>query len=68
MESVRKKSVRKKRGRPKKEDSRSNIYRVRLNKFENEMMLSEVEKTGDSYSEILRKSLRYYYAMMKNKG
>lgn len=61
-------SVRKKRGRPRKDDSRTNVYKVRLNQFENEMMLSEVEKTGDSYSEILRKSLRFYYAMMKNKG
>ena len=61
-------SVRKKRGRPCKDDSRKNVYKVRLNQFENEMMLSEVEKTGDSYSEILRKSLRFYYAMNKNKG
>ena len=61
-------NVKRKRGRPRKDDSRTNIYKVRLNQFENEMMLSEVEKTGDSYSEILRKSLRFYYAMTKNKG
>lgn len=57
-----------KRGRPRKESSRTNVYRVRLNKCEEDILLSEVEKTGETYSEILRKSLRFYYAMSKKRG
>lgn len=58
----------KRRGRPRKESSRTNVYRVRLNKCEEDILLSEVEKTGETYSEILRKSLRFYYAMSKKRG
>ena len=44
-------------GRPKKEDSRDNQYRVRLNDDENEMLTYVSQMTEKAKSEVFRQSL-----------
>ena len=49
------------RGRPKKDDSRDNQYRVRLNDEENRMLTYVSELTVKAKSEIFRIALKDYY-------
>lgn len=53
------------RGRPKKEDSRENQYRVRLNNAEDEMLSYVSSSTGIAKSEIFRKALSDYFAKVQ---
>ena len=52
-------------GRPKKEDSRDNQYRVRLNDDENEMLEYASKMTDKAKSEVFRQALRDYYNKVK---
>ena len=56
----------KKRGRPKKDNTRDHQVKVRLSGDELGMILDRVNRTGDSYSGVMRKALRFYYRMAKN--
>lgn len=53
------------RGRPKKEDSRENQYRVRLNNCEDEMLSYVSSSTGVAKSEIFRRALSDYFAKVQ---
>lgn len=54
-------------GRPKKIDTRSIGYRLRMNKEEAYMLESICKKNGISKAEALRKSIKILYHMTKNK-
>lgn len=49
------------RGRPKKENTRDIVYKVRLNAEEDQMLTHASEWTGQAKSEVFRKALRDYY-------
>ena len=53
------------RGRPKKEDARDIVYKVRLNSEEDQMLTYASEKTGQAKSEVFRKALQEYYRSVK---
>ena len=57
----------KKRGRPKLENAKSNIVNARLSRTDLDLLLFATNESGDTYSEIMRKALRFYVQMMKNK-
>lgn len=52
-------------GRPKKEDSRDNQYRVRLNDDENEMLEYASKMTDKAKSDVFRQALKEYYNKVK---
>lgn len=52
-------------GRPKKEDSRDNQYRVRLNDDENEMLTYVSQMTEKAKSEVFRQALTELYHKTK---
>lgn len=52
--------VEKKRGRPKKEFTRKHVVKVRLDDSEFKMLLRLANENGESYSEALRRALRFY--------
>lgn len=52
-------------GRPKKEDSRDNQYRVRLNDDENEMLAYVSQMTEKAKSEVFRQALTELYQKTK---
>ena len=49
------------RGRPKKENTRDIIYKVRLNADEDQMLTKASEWTGQAKSDVFRKALLGYY-------
>lgn len=54
------------RGRPKKDDAKSNTVLVRLDDVDYSVLQHFTNETGKSQSEIFREALRYYnYAMKK---
>lgn len=53
------------RGRPKKSDSRSQQYRVRLNNSEDAMLDHVSRSTGLQKSEIFRRALKDYYSKVQ---
>lgn len=55
-------------GRPKTENSRNNLYSLRLNDEEKAYLEYISNKTHDKKSDILRKSLKMYYNLEKCKG
>lgn len=54
-------------GRPKKETSKTNQYRLRMNDKEMDMLNHLSVETGEKKSDILRKALRNYYLLIVNK-
>lgn len=55
------------RGRPKKENNRKKKIDVRVNEDEFEMILYFSNETGENYSDVVRKALRTYYNLKKNR-
>lgn len=53
------------RGRPPKEDSKADQYRLRLNKEDRSMLEHLSVESGMSMSEILRRGLRIQYNMAR---
>ena len=49
------------RGRPKKENARDIVYKVRLNDEEDRMLTRASEWTSQAKSEVFRKALQVYY-------
>lgn len=58
-------NLRRKVGRPKKEDSRSDSIKVRLNSDERDMLEYLTANGGESYSNVLRIALRNYYHLYR---
>lgn len=58
-------SVRKKRGRPKKENSKKKMLMVRLNDEDMGIVLANTFETGETYSDFVRKAVRFYDAIMR---
>lgn len=59
--------VRVMRGRPKKENARDIVYKVRLNAEEDQMLTHASEWTGQAKSEVFRKALCGYYKAVEVK-
>lgn len=55
----------KKRGRPLKEDSKHNQYRLRMTEKDFEMLEYMANKKGLSKANIIRNSLQMYYSLLK---
>lgn len=55
----------KKRGRPLKEGSKHNQYRLRMTDKDLEMLEYMSEKKGLSKADIIRNSLQMYYSLLK---
>lgn len=55
----------KKRGRPLKEDSKHNQYRLRMTEKDFEMLEYMADKKGLSKADIIRNSLHMYYSLLK---
>jgi uncharacterized protein (DUF4415 family) len=50
-------------GRPKKENAKDKVVHVRLDEDDFGMILDVSTDTGESYSDIMRKALRFYYRL-----
>lgn len=55
----------KKRGRPEKEVRKDMTVRARLTPEEFRRLQAQVNETGETYSDVVRKALRVYYYMTK---
>lgn len=51
--------------RPKSENSRNRVARVRLNDEEYSMLLDIQSETGELFSEFIRNAIRFYYNFIK---
>ena len=59
--ATKKEEVKDMRGRPKKENTRDIVYKVRLNAEEDQMLTYASEWTGQAKSEVFRKALHDYF-------
>lgn len=57
-----------KKGRPKKEKCKSHNLKIRLDDEEMEMLLNRSNDTGETYSDVIRKALKFYYFMREKQG
>lgn len=57
-----------KKGRPKKEKRKSHNLKIRLDDEEMEMLLNRSNDTGETYSDVIRKALKFYYFMREKQG
>ena len=57
--------MKKKRGRPPKNDKRDDSFRLRLNTEERQMLTQTSEWTGQTISAVIRTALRAYYETVK---
>ena len=55
-----------KRGRPPKNDKRDNLFRLRLNTEERQMLTQTSEWTGQTISAVIRTALHAYYQAVKS--
>lgn len=58
--------MKKKRGRPLKNDKRDDSFRLRLNTEERQMLTQTSEWTGQTISAVIRTSLHAYYETVKS--
>lgn len=58
--------MKKKRGRPPKNDKRDDSYRLRLNTEERQMLTQASEWTEQTISAVIRTALRAYYETVKS--
>lgn len=55
----------KRRGRPRKEDTKNNVFTVRLSEEDAALLMKNSFESGDSCSDYIRKAVRFYAFMTR---